>query len=79
METNVIVVDRISNITVSNNILRIECVSVGAAGQEKPSGMLLIPTNVAAPVVQSLVNGMQELEKKLREAASDAVPAGKPS
>jgi len=52
---------------------------VGAAGQEKPSGMLLIPTNVAAPVVQSLVNGMQELEKKLREAASDAVPAGKPS
>jgi len=38
METNVIVVDRISNIAVSNGILRIECVSISAAGQEKPSG-----------------------------------------
>jgi hypothetical protein len=74
METNVIVVDRISNIAVSNGILRIECVSVSAAGQEKPSGTVLIPVNVAAPVVQSLVNGMQELDKKLREGA---VPTGK--
>jgi len=66
METNVIIVDRISNIAVSNGILRI--VSMSASGQEKPSGTVLIPANVAGAVVQSLVNGMQELEKKLRGA-----------
>jgi hypothetical protein len=43
METNVIVVDRISNIAVSNGILRIECVSMSASGQEKPSGTVLDP------------------------------------
>lgn len=67
METSVIVIDRLSNIAVSNGILRIECVAVNAAGQEEPSGMVLIPTNVAGAVVQSLVNGMQELDKKRRE------------
>ncbi len=54
METNVIIVDRISNIAVSNGILRI--VSMSASGQEKPSGTVLIPANVAGAVVQSLVN-----------------------
>ena len=68
METSVIVIDRISNLAVSNGILRIECVAVNAAGQEKPSGMVLIPANMAGAVVQSLVNGMQELDKKRREA-----------
>jgi hypothetical protein len=68
METSVIVIDRISNLAVSNGILRVECVSVNAAGQEKPSGMVLIPANVAAAVVQSLINGMQQLDKKRREA-----------
>jgi hypothetical protein len=68
METSVIVTDRISNMAVSNGILRIECVAVNAAGQEKPSGTVLIPANVAGAVVQSLINGMQELDKKRREA-----------
>jgi hypothetical protein len=70
METSVIVIDRISNIAVSNGILRIECVAVNVAGQEKPSGMVLIPANVAGAVVQSLVNGMQELDKKRRAATA---------
>jgi hypothetical protein len=84
METSVIVTDRISNMAVSNGILRIECVAVNAAGQEKPSGTVLIPANVAGAVVQSLINGMQELEKKRREvmAASnvglpETFPTGK--
>ncbi len=41
---------------------------MSASGQEKPSGTVLIPANVAGAVVQSLVNGMQELNKKHREA-----------
>ena len=86
METNVIIVDRISNIAVSNGILRIECLSISASGQEKPSGTVLIPANVAGAVVQSLVNGMQELEKKLRGAMAasggelpETFPTGKMS
>ena len=51
METNVIMVDRISNVAVSNGIVRIECVSVSAAGEEKPSGTVLIPGIVAGQVI----------------------------
>jgi hypothetical protein len=80
MEAGVMVIDRISNIAVSNGILRIECVAVNATGQEKPAGMVLIPVNVAGAVVQSLVGGLQELDKKLREAAAasdtSTVPTG---
>ena len=78
-----IVVDRIANIAVSNGIVRIECAAVSASGQEKPSGTMLIPANLAGPVVHSLVKGMQELDKKLREAAiagggfPTTVPTGK--
>ena len=32
--------------------------------------MVLIPANVAGAVFQLLVNGMQELDKKLREATA---------
>ena len=68
MEPNVILVDRIANVAVANGVLRIECVSTSASGQEKPSGTVLIPANVAGAVVQSLVNAMQELDKKAKEA-----------
>jgi hypothetical protein len=78
---NLMVVERIANISVSNGIVRIECVAVNAAGQEKPSGTMLIPANLAGPVVHSLVKGMQELDKKLREAAatSGGFPATVPT
>ena len=72
MEGSVIVIDRISNLAVSNGVLRIECVAVNAAGQEKPSGMVLIPANVAGAVVQSLINGMQQLDKKRRETMASS-------
>jgi len=83
METNVIVVDRIANVAFVNGMLRVESIAMNAAGQEKPSGTLLIPGNVVGRVIQSLVNAVQELEKKAREAAaasgaiSDLVPTGK--
>ncbi len=68
MEANVILVDRITNVTVTNGIMRVECASMVAGGQDKPSGTVLIPVLVARQVVQVLVNSMQELEKKAREA-----------
>ena len=82
MESNVILVDRITNVTVTNGIMRVECASMVAGGQDKPSGTVLIPVLVARQVVQVLVNSMQELEKKAREAmaasgaTSGIVPTG---
>lgn len=70
MDTNVIVVDRISNVALGNGIVRVECMSASAAGQEKPSGTILIPAAVAGQVIQSLVGCIQELEKKVRETAA---------
>ena len=78
METNVIIVDRIANVAVGNGVVRIECVTMSATGREKPSRTMLIPAGVAGAVVQSLVNGMQELEKKLRGTIA-ASGGGSPS
>jgi hypothetical protein len=62
-----ILIDAVSNLTVYNGVLRIECVAVGADGQQRPSGTLVIPGAVATQVLQALINGTQELDKKLRE------------
>jgi hypothetical protein len=67
-----ILVDGIGSITLHNNVLRIECVAAGTDGKPQPSGTLVIPGQVAAHVVQALVNGMQELDKKLRDQQQQA-------
>ena len=72
MEGNVIVIDRISGMAVINGMLRIECVALDTTGKEVPSGSVLIPGNVIGPVVQSLVNAVQEIDKKMREQAATA-------
>ena len=64
---NQVLVDAISNISIHNSILRIECVAVGPDGKQHPSGTLVIPGAVAGPVLQALINGTKELDKKLRE------------
>jgi hypothetical protein len=79
MDTNVILVDRIANVAVANGVLRIECTCGSASGQEKPSGTVLIPAVVAGQVVQTLLNAMQELDKKAREAAAASSGAGYPT
>ena len=62
-----ILVDGIAGITLHNGILRVECTTVGADGKPHPSGTLVIPGPAAAQVIQVLVNGMQELDKKIKE------------
>jgi hypothetical protein len=62
-----ILIDGITTLAVHNGVLRIECVAVGADGQQHKSGTLIIPGAVAGQVLQALINGTQELEKKLRE------------
>lgn len=62
-----VLIDAITNLSIHNGVLRIECVAVGADGQPHPSGTLVIPGAVAAQVLQALINGTQEIDKKLRE------------
>lgn len=62
-----ILVDGIKNITFHSGVLRVECATVGADGKPYTSGSLVIPGPVAGQVLQALIKGMQELEKKVRE------------
>ena len=63
-----ILVDGITNISFHNGVLRIECAAAGPEGKPQPSGTLAIPGAVAGSVLQSLIKGTQELDKKVREA-----------
>ena len=67
-----ILIDGITNISFHNGVLRIECITVGPDGKPHPSGTLVIPGAIAGQVMQALVNGMQELDKKLREQQKQA-------
>jgi hypothetical protein len=62
-----ILVDGITNISLHNGLVRVECATVGPDGKQHPSGTLVIPGAAAGKVLQTLINGAQELEKKLRE------------
>jgi hypothetical protein len=77
-QTMQMLIDGVKSITVHGNLVRIECVAVGAEGKQEPSGTLLIPGNEIGPIIQVLVNGLQEMQKQIRErAAAAAAEAGK--
>lgn len=71
-------IDRITAITLHSNVVRIHCVVVGADGKEEPAGTIVIPGNEVGPIVQALVNGLQEVQKQVRERniAATATPSG---
>ena len=69
----ILLIDGIKDVVLHNGVLRVDCVSAGPNNQQQPSGTLLIPANIAGPVVQVLVNALAELERKIREQA-DAKP-----
>jgi hypothetical protein len=71
-----ILIDGIKAVTFHNGVLRIDCIAAGPNAEERPSGTLLIPGNVAGAVVQALANGMQELQKQMAQQASQTVPTG---
>ena len=70
-----VLIDAITNLSLHSGVLRIECAAVGADGQPHPSGTLIIPGAVVAQVLQALMNGTQDLEKKVREQ-QQMPPAG---
>ena len=63
-----ILIDGIATIAFHSGILRIECTTIGPDGKPLPSGTLIIPGPVAGPVLQALIKGTQEVDKKMREA-----------
>ena len=65
-------IDGIRSITLHGNVVRIHCLSVGAEGKPEEAGTLLIPGSEVGPIMQMLVNGLQEMQKQIRERASTA-------
>jgi hypothetical protein len=76
---SVMLIDRIATVVLHNNLVRIDCVMSGPNQEERAAGTLLIPGNVAGPILQSLINSMQELEKRLREQAAASKSAASSS
>jgi len=71
-----VLIDAIMAFRFHNGLLRIDCVAHGPNSEERPSATLLIPGNMAGPILASLTQAVQELDKKLREQAQQAT-AGK--
>jgi hypothetical protein len=65
-----ILIDGISNVTIANGLVRVDCVEVGPNNQHRPSGTLLIPGPQAGGVLTALVNAMKELQRKQQEQAT---------
>lgn len=58
--------DQISQVTLSNNNLRIRLVQKGPDNSVLEAGTLIIPVNQANNFVNSLTTGMRGLEEKLK-------------
>jgi hypothetical protein len=67
-------IDGVKSITLHGNVVRIHCVVVGIEGKPEAAGTILIPGNEVAPIIQTLVNGLQEMQKQMRERAAAATP-----
>jgi hypothetical protein len=65
-----ILVDAISNVTIANGLVRVDCVSVGPNNEQRPSGTLLIPGPQVGPVLNALAKAMKELQRKQQEQAT---------
>ena len=65
-------IDALKAVTMHNGVLRIDCVAAGPNSEERPSGTLLIPANQAVPILRSLTQAIQDLDKKIREQAEQA-------
>jgi len=67
---SVMLIDRISSISIHNGVLRVDCVGVGPNNEERNSGTLLIPAGQVANVINSLAQATQELDKRLPKRPS---------
>ena len=61
-----ILVDKLTNATVSNGILRISCAQTAADGSEKPSGEILIPVTRIGAVMGELNGVVAKLREQVK-------------
>ena len=68
---SVIMVDGIKDVVFHNGIVRIDCLAAGPNNETRASGTIMIPGAVTGPILQTLINAMQELDKKIREHTAE--------
>jgi hypothetical protein len=66
-----IYVDQISNVTLSNNNVRVQLVQRGPNNETIEAGTLIIPANQAANIVNGLAKSLNELDERLRSQAQE--------
>jgi|TARA_B100001758_G_scaffold64876_1_gene54126 hypothetical protein len=62
------VIEQIGSATFVNGLVRIQGLCAGPDGKVRESGVLEVPGNVAAQVINNLVKTLQTLETQLNEA-----------
>ena len=65
-------IDGIKAITLHGNVVRIHGLAVGLEGKPEDAGTLLIPGSSVGQVLQTLINGLQEMQKQMRERSAAA-------
>ena len=73
---NQLLIDNISNVTLSNGVVRIECTTTGADGQTQTAAQLLIPAGQYSTVVQALQNAGQQLQEQVQNRESETEGQG---
>ena len=64
--------DQISQITLTNNNLRVKLVQRGPNNETIDAGTLIIPANQAANIVNGLAGSLKNLDEKLKEARQES-------
>lgn len=62
------IIEQIGAATFANGLVRIQGLSAGPDGQIRESGVIEVPGNIVAEVVNNLVNTLNSLESQLSEA-----------
>ena len=63
------IIEQIGAATFANGLVRIQALAAGPDGQVRESGVIEVPGNIVAEVVNNLVKTLNTLETQLSEAA----------
>jgi len=71
------ILEQIGAATFSNGIVRLQALCTGPDGKVRESGVIEVPGNIAADVVNNLVTTLNSLESQLSEAESSGETSSK--
>ena len=66
------IIEQIGAATFANGLVRIQALAAGPDGQVRESGVIEVPGNIVAEVVNNLVKTLNSLETQLSESAESA-------